>query len=285
MREGRKKTFTTGEFAKLCGTTKDTLYHYDRTGLLKPQVIGDNGYRAYAPEQLFEYDMIRVLRLAGSPLKQIGWYKEHYDVPHFLSLIGEQKQALAEKKRELEKMEQMLDHVAEWTAWGMSAPNDQPEMQFQEQESLLVTRLKLGEGEAISSSVARIAEHFALLNRMGVVNRYPLGSIILKEQALAGSELESYYFTPAPDGFRGENVLEKPAGNYAVVFHRGGFDSFSQAYQALLAYIKKQGLLILGDAYVRDVVSYLASQKEEKFIVQISIQVEAPPFPSRIGST
>ena len=40
-----KHLFKTAEFAALCGVKKDTLLHYDHIGLLKPQKVGENGYR------------------------------------------------------------------------------------------------------------------------------------------------------------------------------------------------------------------------------------------------
>lgn len=33
-----------GEFAALCGTTKNTLIHYDRLGLLSPAYVTESGY-------------------------------------------------------------------------------------------------------------------------------------------------------------------------------------------------------------------------------------------------
>lgn len=50
--------FKTAEFAALCGVRKDTLLHYDHIGLLKPQWVGENGYRYYAAQQLRTYDLI-----------------------------------------------------------------------------------------------------------------------------------------------------------------------------------------------------------------------------------
>ena len=35
-----KKHYTSGEFARLCGTTKETLRHYDEVGILKPAEVG-----------------------------------------------------------------------------------------------------------------------------------------------------------------------------------------------------------------------------------------------------
>ena len=53
-----KKLLKVGEFARLCHTTKETLLHYDRKGLLQPRYISENGYRFYSMEQFFDFDMI-----------------------------------------------------------------------------------------------------------------------------------------------------------------------------------------------------------------------------------
>ena len=50
MSEHIQSVFTTGEFAKLCNTTKETLFHYDKIGILKPKFIKRNGYRYYSAE-------------------------------------------------------------------------------------------------------------------------------------------------------------------------------------------------------------------------------------------
>ncbi len=38
---------TTGEFARLAGVTKHTLFHYDNIGLFQPEFTDENGYRYY----------------------------------------------------------------------------------------------------------------------------------------------------------------------------------------------------------------------------------------------
>ena len=40
MQDERGLLFTSGQFAKLCSTTKETLFHYDSLGLLKPASSG-----------------------------------------------------------------------------------------------------------------------------------------------------------------------------------------------------------------------------------------------------
>lgn len=58
------------EFAQLCGTTKDTLLHYDEIDLLKAQ--RDNyGRRLYKNEQFFDFEVIQILKTAGTSLSDI----------------------------------------------------------------------------------------------------------------------------------------------------------------------------------------------------------------------
>ena len=115
MSEPFGSLFTTGLFAALCGTPKDTLFHYDRIGLLKPRSVGSNGYRRYTSAQLFDFDLIRVLQQAGSTLEEIKWYRQHYDSAHFLLLLEEKQAGIRARLEQLARMEQMLAHVAATT--------------------------------------------------------------------------------------------------------------------------------------------------------------------------
>lgn len=74
MNNNAKPLFTTGEFAKLCNVRKDTLFYYDEIGLLKPEIIQDNGYRYYSANQLYLFDVISMLKECGTPLKEIRKY-------------------------------------------------------------------------------------------------------------------------------------------------------------------------------------------------------------------
>ena len=58
----RERYLTTGEFARIAGVKKHTLFHYDEIGLFRPEVTLENGYRCYTFAQLDEFDVISMLR-------------------------------------------------------------------------------------------------------------------------------------------------------------------------------------------------------------------------------
>lgn len=274
MSEHIQSVFTTGEFAKLCNTTKETLFHYDKIGILKPKFIKRNGYRYYSAEQFFSFDTIQVLQKAGSSLEEIKKYFGQYDTEHFLEILDGQKKRLEEKRLEIERMERMLERAIDRTRYALSQSYGEPELVMEEEEYLIVAELGPGEGDHVEGVAHCLHHHFLYCEKKQLVDKFPLGSIIPKENVQAGSDEESYFFSGVSKQFDGERLFKKPAGKYVVQLHKGEYHTFRQAYDNLLKYIVDNHLKICGNAYVYDLVSYLASSIENQYVFKIAIQVE-----------
>ena len=67
----KSKLFTIGQFADLHHINKKTLMWYDETGILKPAVVGENGYRYYTYYQSSVLETILLLRELGVSIKEI----------------------------------------------------------------------------------------------------------------------------------------------------------------------------------------------------------------------
>lgn len=63
---------TIGDFSRLSQVTPRMLRHYDALGLLRPQEVGENGYRYYHQEQLTDLAKIQWLKSYGFSLGEIG---------------------------------------------------------------------------------------------------------------------------------------------------------------------------------------------------------------------
>ena len=264
--------FAIGEFARLCATTKDTLFYYEDIGLLKPKRQA-NGYRQYTEKDFFVFNVIQVLRQTGSSLEEISEHLAHHDTEQTLALFLVKKQQLAAKRQQLEQMEAFLTHNIAIMRFALEAVYDQPKVEWQREERLLVVPLSSGEGDDPRGITLRLSDHFQACQAGGLLERFPLGSIIPRANVLAGSDEESHFTSQVPEDFVGGPLVVKPAGYYATLLHKGDYASFGEGYAILLDYIRREGLRVVGDGYVRDLVSYLASSVEEHFILQISIQV------------
>ena len=66
-----EKIFTTKELAILCSSSKKTIRHYKKVGLLEPSYIDGNGYWYFNQEDLERMDIIQQLKLVGFSLDEI----------------------------------------------------------------------------------------------------------------------------------------------------------------------------------------------------------------------
>lgn len=97
----------TGEFAKLCGVEKRTLFHYDEIGLLKPARVRENGYREYTMEQLGLMDMIKIFQACGYSLAEIRDMRS--DTPD--AACGRMKTAMERISGRIWQLEQMKSYL------------------------------------------------------------------------------------------------------------------------------------------------------------------------------
>ena len=75
----RNVFFSISDFARFSRTTRDTLLHYDRIGLLSPVSRGENKYRYYSIGQLASVNVIHTLQALGMTLEEIKTLKDHRD--------------------------------------------------------------------------------------------------------------------------------------------------------------------------------------------------------------
>lgn len=82
-----ERLLKSGEFAELCGTTKETILHFARMGVLLPYRTERNRYRVYRPEQLYDYEFIMLLQKTGATLDDIRQLREQMDAPSVINHI------------------------------------------------------------------------------------------------------------------------------------------------------------------------------------------------------
>lgn len=272
----RKKYLTTGQFAQLCGTSKDTLFHYDRAGILKPKYVSANGYRRYSPEQFFEFDLIWVLKEAGSSLEDIRGYLSKFDTQSFIATLEEKRRELLEQQKRLAARQNTLEHILKVTRSALS--DNYGEMRLVEEtedELLAVTEMRLAQGQDMTwdASAEFYSDHFKHCEELGLTTMYPVGSIVPLDNLQDGSFTESHLFSPADRPLKGRGLMVKKKGRYAVVLHKGGYDRMMADLPSFLRELERRGLKLSGPAYIYALLSYLASSEEENDVHRLMFQV------------
>lgn len=267
-----KSYFTTGEFAKLCHTTKNTLFHYDQIGLLKPEIIKDNGYRYYSKDQFWAFDIISVLKQAGTPLKEIIAYLDNQDTESFINIMEEKKENLKLEQKKLQKMIQRIQNTIDLASYALSAEWNEARVEYCEEEYLITTPFKKPGEEDEQFSI--VYEHYDYVTNHYPDADIPLGTILKKENIEKGNyEYIDFYYSKIGHKIKSKRMVIRPEGYYIIFDHKGSYDDMPRSYIKIKEYLKENNLSIHGDGYEQDMINHLAVPNPDDFIVQIAIPI------------
>lgn len=272
--------FKTGEFAALCGVKKDTLFHYDQIGILKPAKTEENGYRYYSVKQLNNFDLISALKRLGMPLSEIKSYLDHRNPEDFLALLEQQKEILAEEQRRLDMVSLLLQETIRATQLARNVTPGTIHLEICPEAYYVAVRAPdyahYDEHQFLLSSRALITwarEHGSLSLR--------LGDIVTQESLEKGSFVEDYYYCPITPQMQASDVLVKPSGTYAILYHQGAYETLEKAYETLVRWVQDRGYVIEGDLFEEDLLHYMSTRDSKDYLMRISIRIRSESFCSQ----
>ncbi|NBI10435.1 MerR family transcriptional regulator [Colidextribacter sp. OB.20] len=220
---------TIGEFSRLSRVTPRMLRHYDTLGLLRPQAVGDNGYRYYRQEQLSDLVKIQWLKNYGFSLGEIGPLLELEDS----QLLSSLRQRRLELYRELDRQQGVIHQIEadilrmEGTAmektYHVILLEDPEQKVFSIRETIGVDQYHDFFERLYREAAAR-----------GLTQAGPI-QMLYHDEAFnpEHSDVEAQMVV-AQDG---PDVKRRPACLCAAVQHRGPYERLQYAYDALCAWL------------------------------------------------
>ena len=242
---------TCGEFAKLCQVKKQTLFHYDDIGLLKPEIVGENGYRYYTYRQYETFAIIANLKEAGLSLAEIGEYLNRMD-------SDERLQTLRDAQR---KIEAHISHLSQ-VQMALYTEIDRAE-EAQTAYTADIVLMELPQMELIRSADLEPLDDTELIHTVkSFAQTVEVVCAALDTSAIREGDLDRYAFMLAykPQisdarlaaiSRRGPSLIPytRPAGTYAVAYHKGAFNATENTYVRLLRFCDSNGLVMGRYAY------------------------------------
>ncbi len=278
--EREKGWLTSGAFAALCGTTRETLRHYKDVGLLTPAHRGSNGYFYYDVEQFYDFYAISIFRQTGTPLEQVRRCLQGQDAAQTLALLREQRGRLEAERQKLEHMDFVLSSALRNWEFG-PIPDMVPQTAWFEEEHLLalpveelegLTAPAAGEDEMLIAVLERCQQ---LCGRYRIQADLQLGAVHQPGEQ-GGPGAISHLYTRIKEKADFPYYMEKPAGHYLYLCCRGRWD-ISEGYAALRRYILEQGLEVAGNFYACDLAGFILNSSEKNAVSMISVQLPERP--------
>lgn len=240
--------FTTGEFARILGVRKHTLFHYDEIGLFSPALKEENGYRYYFVWQMDMFEVIRALQKLGMSLGEIKEYMENRSPERFMSMMDGKKRRIDEEIRRLKNMKRFILHEEESVQLAMKAALDEPRLVERDREYLLVSDISAGSER---KAAVEIAEHVRMQ--------------------------EKYHDTVGAVGYvyLGEDMDRGIYDRYVELYSRGHLWDMEKPYRLISAFAGERGIR-LGQMWYEDLMLDELTVKEyEQYIVKVMVPVES----------
>lgn len=253
----------TADFAKICNTTKETIFHYDKINLLKPCYVAENGYRYYALTQSDQFYAVRELQSLGLSLQEIK-EKLHSESPlqHF-ALIKTISAELEKKIRQLRQNQKTLsgmlhdleNYLQNKTCYAEELPKSSlitlHSLQKQDPTEYIHAYLKL-----IQNNPDFIRNSFCAA---GIKRK--LG------KPVSAFDCELYYFRKA--AFKKSDL---PKNKFLIAFHDKKYDDIPQTYQQIFQFAQKNQVHLTAQSY-EEILFNPVNIRENNCVIKIMVQL------------
>lgn len=274
------KYFTTGEFARLCGVKKQTLFHYDDIGILKPEKKGTNGYRYYSYLQLDTFFNIDMLKGLGMPLAEIKKYLNSRSPESFLDLLHEQSLLIDEKISELNWMREFINERTRITQEGLSASHGIVYTEERPEEYYLMTAYN---GTSSDRDIYKaIRELLNYCHKNGVYSPHSIGGLVDTCSYMDATDYNySHLFTRlTPFDIKEldpESITVADPCRYAVICNTSGYDDNPVMFRKLLDFAAENNLDTGRFFYEDTLLDEMTRFYYDDYTVKISIPVFEKP--------
>lgn len=268
-----KRYIKINEFAQLCHTTKDTLLHYDKKGLLKPNYTAENKYRYYTFEQFFTYNLISILKEAGNTLKEIKTLLSNYPAEQLIAILKTNIEHLKTEQQKITERISMLSTLTTLSEQALTFKYDNLFFEERKKESIYLFPIKT-ENISQPSSFAACYSEFLMkcLKEGGSDTAPPYGLIITQKNINKKNFRIDYLFSRNIEKIHIKTKTIKK-GNYACYLHKGTINSHEQAYHIFLHSLKEQNLIPQSDLFLFDQMNYFIGDNNDIFIIKYAIKI------------
>ena len=257
------------DFAEFSRTTRDTLLHYDRIGLLSPVQRGENNYRYYSSSQLAIVNVIRTFQQLGMSLDDIRTLRD-YRTPELANMVFEKQiDEIDTKIKEWVSARKLLLTLKK-AINSVSGINEHAiTVKFLPAEAIVLGDLNdysrdRTDYDALLSFYRDISQKYPDIDL-----NYPVWASYSQERLKQKdwTHPDRFYF------YNPEGYDRRPAALYAIGYMRGGYSPNQKLYETLYEYINKNGYEICGDAYEEYPLNELCATDDRDYLIRVMITV------------
>lgn len=271
MDKNSKLYFTTGEFAKILGVKKHTLFHYDEIGLFSPAIKEENGYRYYYVWQMDTFAVIRVLQKLGMSLGDIREYMEKRSPENFLSMVEQKEHEIDEEIERLKNMKRFMSREQRNVKSALKSSIDIPEIVEEKEQYLLLSRVQ---GDEEWNLAEEIAKHVRQREKFHINMDAVGGACSLSDLKEGRFDYYRMVYTLLDKKIPALKTMVKPAGDYIVLYYQGYEGTMEKAYRLISEFAERQKI-VPDEVWFEDLLlDELTVKSYEDYVVKVSVKIK-----------
>ncbi|MDL2218160.1 helix-turn-helix domain-containing protein [Christensenellaceae bacterium OttesenSCG-928-M15] len=273
------KRVTIGQMADMNGVSRQTLRLYDEIGLLKPNLVGENGYRYYDISQCARLDMIQHMKSLGMELKSIKAQLDKKEPALLKSILERKRDDVDRQIQELKYQKRAIERtISAYDLYGHAPPDGTIILEY------FKNRLMYSVDAGVNFYDYGLEEYEEILRTVkDNLNKHRLpqiyfsnaGTILRSEQFLKRQFHATEFFVFIDRDFVPPELITTLAGGMYLCIYCNRFEREKEYTMKLLDEIERKGYRVTGDCICEVIVDFPVfeeSRRDMFFRVQAPIQ-------------
>ncbi|MBQ3797250.1 MAG: MerR family transcriptional regulator [Butyrivibrio sp.] len=274
-KQDQEYILSVSQFAKLCGTTRDTLRFYYEQNIITPRVDPYNGYHYYSPSQISSFFFIHTMRQAGCSIKEISEIIHNSSREKIEKLVNSK---ILDMQKELYLINKKISalHLGMWILGKYEQHrNGSPFIDEIPEISVSKTIIRDKENAYHTADIAGdISIHLSKATPEASLSSFPSGVTIsyddLIKKHYVYNSITTLSFLPADN----IDTFYLP-GNLAVCCYQDDSSKdIEKTYKKIVSFIKKNNLKATSDLYVISLINLYEKEKQHTYFKYMLICVE-----------
>lgn len=263
------------ELAKLKNITTETLRHYDRIGLFKPEYLSKSGRRMYSIRQYERLGTILELREIGMSLSEIKEYLDNRNVQKSIDILKRHQQKW---DKELEEQIQ-LNRIMHQKLKFLDSLSRLPQMETVFEETFpdryMVTFGKTsGSREEHAMAFTRLEQY--VNEKIPILASDRVGVFSDRRLLIPGGDLVQAVpmLLVSLQNADPSHLKKIPAGKYVCMYYRNGIlEKYDSSFEKLNSYMEENHYQICGNILQIYKIDVTLSDDPEETVIEIQIPV------------
>lgn len=276
----KEKLYSIGQASNKADVSTRTLRHYETIGLIKPDLVKENGYRYYTEDTILLISIIKYLQFMDFSLDEIRDFIFNADYDDVSRSFND---LIKRTSNDIKRLEERLTIIKDWNELISEASsafligNNTPSIKYIKKSELISypidfsfyyedTVLDLDFANFVKSKDNKIT---------GPVMFYFDSYIKRLKYEKEHRSIKGLYIQKAV-----KPILDKKItftikdGFYGSIYHFGKYENLSKSYEKLRTWAKKYRYKLSDEVIERFVVDSWTFRDEKKYVTEILIPIE-----------